>query len=340
MIRKLKLAAVQAAPVFLDRDATVEKAIKLMEQAAEAGADLIGFPETWIPGYPWWIWLGPPHWGMQFAARYRRSAVRRDGAEMRALCAAAKRCGLVSVFGYAELFGGSLYMGQTIVDSDGTVLLHRRKLKPSRAERMVFGEGDGSGLTVVDTRIGKVGALNCWEHLQPLSKFALASQGEEIHVASWPALSMARGRAYAPGPEMSAAISQVYAMENACFVVAPTAMMDAATLAIVADTDERRAMVSVGGLDAAGGFAMIYGPDGKPLAASIHESKEGIVLSEIDGHAIVAAKLGADPAGHSGRPDVTRLLIDRRVMSSAVELDSPIDAEATFQIYPDRPQQG
>ena len=101
--------------MFLDRDATVEKAIKLMEQAAEADADLIGFPETWIPGYPWWIWLGPPHWGMQFAARYRRSAVRRDGAEMRALCAAAKRCGLVSVFGYAELFGGSLYMGQTIV---------------------------------------------------------------------------------------------------------------------------------------------------------------------------------------------------------------------------------
>lgn len=324
-MRKAKLAAVQAAPAFLDRDATVAKAITLMEQAADGGADLIGFPETWIPGYPWWIWLGPPHWGLQFQVRYRRNAVRRDGPEMAELCDAAKRCGLVAVFGYAELAGGSLYMGQTIVDADGSVRLHRRKLKPSRAERMVFGEGDGSGLTVVETRVGKVGALNCWEHLQSLSKFALASQGEEIHVASWPALSMARGRSYAPGPEMSAAISQVYALENACFVVAPTAMMDAATLAMVADTSERRAMVSVSGLDAAGGFAMVYGPDGKPMATPVPESKEAIVIAEADSYALVGAKLGADPSGHSGRPDVTRLVIDRRPMTSVVGLDSPLD---------------
>jgi aliphatic nitrilase len=337
MKRHLKLAAVQAAPVFLDRTATIDKAIVLMERAAESGAELIGFPETWIPGYPWWIWLGPPHWGLQFAARYRRNAMRRDGPEMQALCDAARRFGLVCVFGHAELFGGSLYMGQTIVDSDGSVKLHRRKLKPSRAERMVFGEGDGSGLTIVETSVGRVGALNCWEHLQPLSKFALAAQNEEIHVASWPALSMARGRAYAPGPEMSAAISQVYGLENACFVVAPTAMMDEATLAIVADTDERRAMVSVPGLPASGGFAMVYGPDGRPLAAVIPESEEGLVVAEIDREALVAAKLGADPAGHSGRPDVTRLLIDRRPMESVVEFASPGDCDATLAFTPERP---
>ena len=199
-------------------------------------------------------------------------------------------------------------MGQTIVDSDGTVMLHRRKLKPSRAERTVFGEGDGSGLTVVDTRVGKVGALNCWEHLQPLSKFALASQGEEIHVASWPALSWPwqslRGR-----PRMSAAISQVYAIENGCFVVAATAVMDAATLAIVADTERAPRDGVSSRSHAAGGSAMIYGPDGKPLSASINESQEGLVISDIDPEALVAAKLGTDPAGHSGRPDVTRLLI-------------------------------
>lgn len=327
MKRHLKLAAVQAAPVFLDRTATVAKAIALMERAAEGGADLIGFPETWIPGYPWWIWLGPPHWGTQFAARYRRNAVRRSGPEMQVLCDAARRFGMVAVFGYAELDGGSLYMGQTIVDSDGTVKLHRRKLKPSRAERMVFGEGDGSGLTVVDTSAGRVGALNCWEHLQSLSKFALASQNEEIHVASWPALSMTRGRAHAPGPEMSAAISQVYGLENGCFVVAPTAVMDEATLALVADTDERRAMVSVTGLPASGGFAMVYGPDGRALAAAIPESEEGVIVVEVDCDALAAAKLGADPAGHSGRPDVTRLLIDRRPLSSVIETRSPLEAD-------------
>ena len=337
MKRHVKLAAVQAAPVFLDRAATIDKAVALMAQAAEGGAELIGFPETWIPGYPWWIWLGPPHWGLQFAARYRRNAVRRDGPEMQHLCDAARRYGLVAVFGYAELAGGSLYMGQTIVDSDGTIKLHRRKLKPSRAERMAFGEGDGSGLTVVDTSAGRVGALNCWEHLQPLSKFALASQNEEIHVASWPALSMGRGRAYAAGPEMSAAISQVYGIENACFVVAATTVMDEATLAIVADTDERRAMITVPGLAASGGSAMIYGPDGRPLAAPIPESEEGVIIAEADREMLVAAKLGTDPAGHSGRPDVTRLLIDRRPMSSVVDMASPIDDDTTAQISSDRP---
>lgn len=337
MKRNLKLAAVQAAPVFLDRAATIDKAIALMAQAAEGGAELIGFPETWIPGYPWWIWLGPPHWGLQFAARYRRNAVRRDGPEMQHLCDAARRYGLVAVFGYAELAGGSLYMGQTIVDSDGSVKLHRRKLKPSRAERMTFGEGDGSGLAVVDTSIGRVGALNCWEHLQSLSKFALASQNEEIHVASWPALSMGRGRAYAAGPEMSAAISQVYGIENGCFVVAATTVMDDATLAMVADTEERRAMISVPGLTASGGSAMIYGPDGRPLASSLPESEEGIVMAEVDTQMLVAAKLGTDPAGHSGRPDVTRLLLDRRPMSSVLEMDSPIDHNPTTWMTAEQP---
>ena len=93
-----------------------------MEQAAEAGAELIGFPETWIPGYPWWIWLGPPHWGMQFAARYRHNALRREAPRCARIAPQRQTCGLVSVFGYAELVGGSLYMGQSIVDSDGTVV--------------------------------------------------------------------------------------------------------------------------------------------------------------------------------------------------------------------------
>ncbi len=317
----LRLAAVQAAPVFMDRDATLAKTIRLMESAAEDGAHLIGFPETWIPGYPWWIWLGAPHWGLQFAARYRRHAIRRDGPEMRLLCQAAARCGLVAVFGFAELDGGSLYMGQSIVDRDGTVRLHRRKLKPSRAERMVFGEGDGSGLSVVHTSVGRVGALNCWEHLQPLSKYALYAQNEAIHVASWPALCLARGRAYAAGPEVSASISQVYAVEGSCFVVAPTALVDAATLDIVADTADRRAMLSVPGRQSAGGAAAIWGPDGQRLAPALDESSEGLVCASVDPQAAELARIGNDVSGHTSRPDVLRLLIDRRASPSVVPFE-------------------
>ena len=115
MKRHVKLAAVQAAPVFLDRAATIDKAIALMAQAAEGGAELIGFPETWIPGYPWWIWLGPPHWGLQFAAHYRRNAVGRDGLEMQLLCDATRRYGLrrhVRLEQISQMLGQPLQIGK------------------------------------------------------------------------------------------------------------------------------------------------------------------------------------------------------------------------------------
>jgi aliphatic nitrilase len=322
------LAAVQAAPVFLDRAASVEKAIGLIEQAARSGAQLVGFPENWIPGYPWWIWLGAPAWGMQFMARYHQNAMRRDGPEMAAIAAAARRNGIVVVMGHVERDGGSLYMAQCIIDADGRPLLHRRKLKPSRTERMIFGEGDGSHLSVVDTRVGRVGALCCWEHIQPLSKYAMFTQGEQIHVAAWPALSLYRGKAYAPGPEMSMAISQVYAAEGQCFVVAPTTVMDTKTLDMVCDTPEKRAMLTIPEREQAGGSSMIFGPDGKPLAAYIPEDQEGIVMATADFDAILAAKVGADPVGHYARPDVLRLMINRQPAPSVVRFGATYEPAA------------
>lgn len=318
----IRVAAVQAAPVFLDLGATVDKAIALIEEAAAGGARLIGFPENWIPGYPWWIWLGSPAWGLQFMTRYRENALTRDGAEMKALADAARRNGIVVVLGHVERAGGSLYMAQSIIDADGRILLHRRKLKPSRAERTIFGEGDGSDLAVADTAIGRVGAMCCWEHIQPLSKYAMYALAEQIHVAAWPALCLFRGKAYAPGPEVSAAISQVYAVEGQCFVVAPTTVMDKATMEIVCDTDERRALLSVPGLDQAGGDSMIYGPDGRPLATKLPEGEEGLVTADIDLEQILISKMGADPVGHYARPDVLRLMVNRRPASPVVSFES------------------
>ena len=158
---RLKVAAVQAAPVFCDLDATVDKTIALMEQAAAQGVRLIAFPETWVPGYPWWIWLNPPALGMAWVQRYFDHSLALGSAEFRRLADAAKRLKIWLALGYSERAAGSLYIAQALVDDEGQLRLARRKLKPTHVERTVFGDGDGSDLTVVATAIGNVGMLNC-----------------------------------------------------------------------------------------------------------------------------------------------------------------------------------
>lgn len=318
---KVRVAAVQAAPVFLDLRGTVDKTIRLIEEAAAGGASLVGFPENWIPGYPWWIWLDSPSWGLQFMTRYHKNAIRRDSDEMAALCAAARDNRINVVLGYTERSGGTLYMAQSIISDRGEALLHRRKLKPSRVERMVFGEGDGSHLAVVDTSIGRLSALCCWEHLQPLTKCAMYSQYPQIHVASWPSLSLYRGKAYAPGPEISMAASQIFAAEGQCFVVAATVVNDEDTLSILCDTPEKRAMLTVQGLEAAGGHSMIFGPDGRPLADPLPEDREGLVFADIDLDEILLAKTSADPLGHYARPDVLRLMFNPAPLSAVETIE-------------------
>ena len=159
-MERFRLAAVQAAPVYLDRDATVEKGVALIEEAARNGADLVGFPETWIPGYPGWIWLGSPAWGMQFVPRYHAASLGLGSPQAQRLADAARDAGIHVVMGYSEKDGGSLYMGQMLIDRSGEVVATRRKLKPTHVERSVFGEGDGSHLAVHELDIGNVGGLS------------------------------------------------------------------------------------------------------------------------------------------------------------------------------------
>ncbi len=177
----VKVAVVQAAPSLFDLDAGVEKAVALIDEAGRAGAKIINFPEVWLPGYPWWIWLNPP-------------AVIR---------AAARRNNIHIVMGVSEREGGSLYMAQWHYGPEGEVVWRRRKLKPTHVERSVFGEGDGSDIIVTQTNFGRVGALCCWEHLQPLSKYAMFSQDEQIHCAAWPSFSLYAKLSKAFSPEVS-----------------------------------------------------------------------------------------------------------------------------------------
>jgi aliphatic nitrilase len=317
---KYRAAAVQAAPVFLDLDRTVDKAIGLIEQAAKQEVRLIAFPETWIPGYPWWIWLGSPAWGMRFVQRYFENSLVRGEKQWDALADAARRHQMYVAMGYSERAGGSLYMGQAIFGPGDELIAARRKLKPTHAERTVFGEGDGSHLAVHETGIGRLGALCCWEHIQPLSKYAMYAADEQVHVASWPSFSVYRGMAHALGPEVNTAASQIYAVEGGCYVLASCATVSPEMIKMLIDTPDKEPLLKAGG-----GFSMIFGPDGRPLAEPLPETKEGLVVAEIDLGMIALAKAAADPAGHYSRPDVTRLLLDRRPAQRVVKLESAFE---------------
>ncbi|MBF6248983.1 carbon-nitrogen hydrolase family protein [Nocardia farcinica] len=325
-----RAAAVQAAPVWLDGAATVDKCVALIEEAADNGAALIAFPETFVPGYPWWLWLDSPAWGMQFVARYFDNSLALDGPLFARLREAARRSAITVVTGHSERDGGSLYMGQAIIGADGEVLAARRKLKPTHVERTVFGESDGSNLTVVDTELGRLGALCCWEHLQPLTKYAMYSQHEQIHVAAWPSFAVYRGAAYALGPEVNTGAARQYAVEGQCFVLSPCAVIDEAGVELFCDTPAKRELLLPGG-----GFAQIYGPDGRELGTALPETEEGLVYADLEASAVAVAKSAADPVGHYSRPDVLQLLWDPRprsvvrqvALSAASPAESADDAE-------------
>lgn len=323
MQETVRVAAVQAESAWLDLTAGVDKMISLVADAAAGGAQLVTFSETFIPGYPWWIWLDSPAAGMAFVPRYQANSMPRDGAEMDRICQAAAQHGIHVVFGFSERAGGSLYMAQAFIDDTGQLLAVRRKLKPTHVERSVFGEGDGSDLQVHDTALGRLGALNCWEHLQPLTKHAMYSLGEEIHVGAWPSFSIYRGAARALGPEVNTAASMIYAVEGQTFALAPCGVIGEAAHALFCDTDTKRQLLQLGG-----GFARIYGPEGTPLAEPLEETAEGILYAELDPALVAIAKSAADPVGHYARPDVLRLQINRNPAPTVTETSEDI-ASAT-----------
>lgn len=304
---KFRVAAVQAAPVFLDVDASIDKAVALIAEAASNGAKLIAFGETWLPGYPWFIWLDSPAWGMQFIQRYHDNSLVYGSPEAERLAQAAKKHSIMVAMGLSEKQGGSLYMGQWIIDADGRTVAQRRKLKPTHVERTVFGEGDGTDLTVWPTELGRIGALCCWEHLQPLSKYAMYAQDEQVHIAAWPSFSIYRGAANALGPDVNISATRVYAVEGQCFVIAPCSTVSKEMIEVLCGDDPvKRKLLQQGG-----GFTTIFGPDGRLLHELLPEAEEGLVYADIDLGLISLAKAAADPAGHYSRPDVTRLLLNR-----------------------------
>ena len=306
MGKQIRVAAVQAEPVWLDLDATVDKTIAIMKEAAADGVELIAFPETWIPGYPQFLWTVTPPEQMPYVGRYHENSLSVDSPQMMKIREAARDNKIAVVMGYSERAYGTLYMAQTAIGSAGQVLLHRRKLKPTHVERTLFGEGDGSDIKVVDTEFGRLGALNCWEHLQPLTKYAMYAQNEQIHVSGWPnfgCLDMVPALSHEANVFGA---SKVYALEGSCFVLASTQMMSDEGAKVFALADGSISPIYNGG----GGYATIFGPDSSVISTPLDPHVEGFVTADIDLAAIAYAKNAADPGGHYSRPDVTQLLFN------------------------------
>ena len=300
-----KVACVQAAPAYFDKDAGVEKTISFIQEAATQGVKLLAFPECWIPGYPWWAWLDAPAMAMQFVQRHFNNCITANGPEMQHIAKAARDAGVYVVLGYSEREAGSLYIAQMHIDPFAGTMTARRKLKATHVERTIFGEGDGSDFFVRDTALGRIGSLCCWEHLNPLNKYAMYAQNEQVHVAAWPGFSLYAGKAYALGPELNTAVSQVYAAEGQCFVLAASLLVNQEIQDMICDTGFKRELLPLGG-----GTARIFAPDGMMIAEPLGEHEEGLLIAEIDLDMISLAKAAADPAGHYSRPDVFQLKAD------------------------------
>ena len=306
----VRVAAVQAAPVFLDRDATIEKAVRLIGEAAAGGARLVAFPETWIPGYPAWI-FGAAGWDdaaqKRVFGRLSANAVEVPSPAVDVLCRAAKKAGVVVAMGMTERDArasrGTLYNSILYVSELGQVLGVHRKLMPTHAERIVWGQGDGSTLHVFETPVGRVGGLACWEHWMPLTRFAMHAKGEQIHVAAWPEVG---------DPELHRFCTRHYAFEGRCFAlcvmgarVGPEHLPEGFELAdAMGATDDFVNREPVGG-------TCVFAPDGTVVADSV-AGDETIVYADLDLGRIPEEQAALDVVGHYNRPDVFTLSVDER----------------------------
>jgi nitrilase len=301
----VRVAAVQAAPVFLDRDATIERVGALTEKAASDGAQLVVFPETFVPTYPDWVWRTRP-WDREATALFARladQAVVVGSAACDALgdVARANAVHLSVGINEREEPGTTLYNAQLLFGPDGQLLSRHRKLMPTGGERLVWGFGDGSTLDVVPTSIGRIGGLTCWENLMPLARAAIYAQGVEIYLApTWD-----NSDAWVP-------TLQHIAREGRCYVVGVNFCLRGADVpAHIPGRDEL-----YGGEDdwLSKGNSAIVAPNGDVIAGPL-VGEEGIVAADLDLGAVRTEALQFDAVGHDSRPEVLRLVVDRGAKS-------------------------
>jgi nitrilase len=296
--RKVRAAAVQISPVLFSREGTTAKVLEAIAAAAKAGAEIVVFPETIIPYYPYFSFVLPPVLMGKEHLRLYEEAVEVPSPTTAAVSQAARLHKIVVVLGINERDGGSLYNTQLVFDADGTMLLKRRKITPTYHERMVWGQGDGSGLQVLDTAVGRLGALACWEHYNPLARFALIAQQEQIHCAQFPGSMV--GQIFADQMEVTI---RHHALEAGCFVINATGWLEPDQASQITGDEKLQKTLS------GGCFTTIISPEGNVLCPPI-TTGEGMAIADLDFALITKRKRMMDAAGHYSRPDLLQLQLN------------------------------
>ncbi|WP_460729549.1 nitrilase-related carbon-nitrogen hydrolase [Nocardia heshunensis] len=264
----VRVAAVQAEPSWLRLSDGVEQVVELVEAAAMRGARLIAFPEAFLPGYPWWRWIDTNQWNVEYSTRCRENSMTRDGAEMRAITAAAAANGIHVVLGFGERQERRIYLSQAVIDDSGELLSVRRKAGLNSIERKIFASGTPNLPAVHHTPIGKYGALSGQENQRPLLTRALRADEEQIHVAAWPA----NPAADASGPDSPTTVSRMYALEVGAFVLAPTAVIGPAAWGGMPRPHTTTPT----------GSAHIYAADGSEVVTPLPEGEDGILYADLE----------------------------------------------------------
>jgi nitrilase len=296
------VAAVQATPVFLDREATADKACALIKDAAGLGAELIVFPESFVPAYPDWVWRTPAWADVEFVKRFYANAVTVPGPTLQRIGEAAAEGSAYVVIGVTEIGGGTLYNTLVYLGPDGRLLQRHRKLMPTGGERTVWGMGDGSELGVVRTPFGVLGGLLCWENYMPLARAAIYAQHCDIYLApTW------------DNSDTWVATLRHIAKEGRQFVIGVAPLLRGSDV----PEDLRGTLYGLEEDWMSRGHTTIVAPGGEVLAGPVLDREE-IVCAVLDITAVREQKRMFDPVGHYARPDVFTLHVDTRAKSPVV----------------------
>ncbi len=323
-----KAAACHVSPIYFDVEATVEKACALIAEAAANGARLVAFPEAYICAFPVWSAVRAPVENHDFFVKLTRSSVAANGPEIARLREAAHRHDVIVSMGFNESTPASLgciYDSNILIDADGRVLNRHRKLVPTYWEKLTWANGDASGLRVTETRLGRIGALICGENTNPLARYALMAEGEQVHIASYSPRWPTHPADDAGGYDLASAIrirSGAHAFEAKCFNVVSSGFFSEAAADLVCRGETKaRDLIDASPRSA----SMILSPSGAVISA-ILQDEEGIVYGDIDINNCIVPKQFHDVSGSYNRFDIFQLQIDRRPLTPAQFIE-PKDAE-------------
>jgi len=328
-----KIAAAHVAPAFLDLEASVDKTCAIIEEAARHGAQLVAFPETYIPAFPAWCSVRAPIYNHEFFRRLAANTMLVPGPELARIAATTRRCGVFVSLGLNEgtkASVGCIWNANVLIGDDGAILNHHRKLVPTFYEKLVWANGDGAGLRVCETRLGRIGVLICGENTNPLARYTLMAQGEQVHISTyppvWPTRDPKSGRNY----NLANAIrirAGAHSFEAKVFNVVVSGFMDAKMHEALADGDPEVARI----LEASPrGVSMVIGPTGEVIGDTLSDS-EGILYTEIDLADCVEPKQIHDVVGYYNRFDIFKLTVNRAA-NRPISFEPVIDADREREV--------